>query len=479
MYLARLHRYNGLLNNVVTFLDDYGRAEAKRADAEIAAGKYKGPLHGIPWGAKDIISVKGYKTTWGSAPFKDQVLDYDASVVEQLRDAGAVLIAKVTTGELAQRRQLVWRADQEPVGSDAGLERIVRRAVVGDRGRLRRVRHRHRDERIDSQPVGALRPRRTASDVRPRQPLRRDGAVVDAGSSRPDLPLCGGHRDRDAGDREARRPRHERDGHAVQLERAASTSRRCSVGYHQGVVRRDHQCRRRRRTPSKMLATLQVARRHAVHPDQRCRVHDRHRRLRRRAHGVLRRARARRPHEGHARRRRRPTATCCRRVDYLQAQRAAHDDDDGACRRPPRTSTCISWHRTTPASPAPPRPAGAARKPPRPPQPERPQSPTQRHFGYANLAGYPAINVPNGFGETGSPTNAVIYAQPYPRARDHRAGEGVSGRGRLPPEEADEAGSGDDDASAVEEVLRSFDVGSTIVLRANGSSRAWRSLPAR
>ncbi len=78
MYLARLHRYNPLLNNVVTFLDDYGRAEAKRADAEIAAGKYKGPLHGIPWGAKDIISVKGYKTTWGSAPFKDQVLDYDA-----------------------------------------------------------------------------------------------------------------------------------------------------------------------------------------------------------------------------------------------------------------------------------------------------------------------------------------------------------------------------------------------------------------
>ena len=66
MYLARLHRYNPLLNNVVTFLDDYGRAEARRADAEIAAGKYKGPLHGIPWGAKDIISVKGYKTTWGS-----------------------------------------------------------------------------------------------------------------------------------------------------------------------------------------------------------------------------------------------------------------------------------------------------------------------------------------------------------------------------------------------------------------------------
>jgi Asp-tRNA(Asn)/Glu-tRNA(Gln) amidotransferase A subunit family amidase len=101
MYLARLHRLNGSLNNVVTFLDDVGRAQAKQADAEIAAGKYKGPLHGIPWGAKDIISVKGYKTTWGTAALKDQVLDYDASVVEMLRDAGAVLIAKLTTGELA------------------------------------------------------------------------------------------------------------------------------------------------------------------------------------------------------------------------------------------------------------------------------------------------------------------------------------------------------------------------------------------
>src|SRR5205814_10400007 len=79
MYLARLHRYNATLNNVVTFLDDLGIAEAKRADAEIAAGRYKGPLHGIPWGAKDIISVKGFKTTWGSPAFKDQSFDYDAS----------------------------------------------------------------------------------------------------------------------------------------------------------------------------------------------------------------------------------------------------------------------------------------------------------------------------------------------------------------------------------------------------------------
>jgi Asp-tRNA(Asn)/Glu-tRNA(Gln) amidotransferase A subunit family amidase len=101
MYIDRLHRYNGTLNNVVTFLDEAGLAQAAQADKEIAAGRYRGPLHGVPWGAKDIIAVKGYPTTWGTPPLKTQVLDYDASVVELLRDAGAVLIAKLATGELA------------------------------------------------------------------------------------------------------------------------------------------------------------------------------------------------------------------------------------------------------------------------------------------------------------------------------------------------------------------------------------------
>ena len=63
---------------------------------------YKRPLHGVPWGAKDIIAVKGHKTTWGSGAFKDQVIDKDASIIEMLRDAGAVLVAKLTTGEIAQ-----------------------------------------------------------------------------------------------------------------------------------------------------------------------------------------------------------------------------------------------------------------------------------------------------------------------------------------------------------------------------------------
>ncbi len=103
------------------------RTQAKKADAEIAAGHYKGTLHGIPWGAKDIIAVKGYKTTWGSGAYQDQVIDEDATVIEMLRDAGAVLIAKLTTGELAGgdvwfggRTNNPWNLDQGSSGSSAG-----------------------------------------------------------------------------------------------------------------------------------------------------------------------------------------------------------------------------------------------------------------------------------------------------------------------------------------------------------------------
>jgi len=127
MYLARLHRYNDKLNCVVTFLDDVARAQAKQADAEIKAGRHRGPLHGIPWGAKDIIAVKGYKTTWGSGAYKDQTIEEEASVVEILREAGAVLLAKLTTGELASGDQWFggqtkspWNLAEGSSGSSAG-----------------------------------------------------------------------------------------------------------------------------------------------------------------------------------------------------------------------------------------------------------------------------------------------------------------------------------------------------------------------
>ncbi len=127
MYLARLHRYNDKLNCVVTFLDDLARTQAKQADAEMKAGRHRGPLHGIPWGAKDIIAVNGYKTTWGSGAYKDQMIEEDASVVEILREAGAVLLAKLSTGELAQGDQWFggqtknpWNLSEGSSGSSAG-----------------------------------------------------------------------------------------------------------------------------------------------------------------------------------------------------------------------------------------------------------------------------------------------------------------------------------------------------------------------
>jgi Asp-tRNA(Asn)/Glu-tRNA(Gln) amidotransferase A subunit family amidase len=127
MYLARLKRYNPTLNCVVTFTDDLALQQARQADQEIAAGKYRGPLHGVPWGCKDIIAVPGYRTTWGSDAFKDQVIDTEATVVRLLREAGAVMIAKLTTGELAAgdrwfggRTNSPWDPKDGSSGSSAG-----------------------------------------------------------------------------------------------------------------------------------------------------------------------------------------------------------------------------------------------------------------------------------------------------------------------------------------------------------------------
>ena len=127
MYMDRLKRHNPVLNCVVSFTDDLAMHQARAADAEIEAGRYKGPLHGIPWGAKDIIAAKGYRTTWGSGAYQEQVLDYDATVIELVRDAGAVLIAKLTSGEFAAgsnwfggRTNNPWNPERSSGGSSAG-----------------------------------------------------------------------------------------------------------------------------------------------------------------------------------------------------------------------------------------------------------------------------------------------------------------------------------------------------------------------
>ncbi len=100
-FLERLKKYDAQLHCVVTITEDLALKQAAQADAEIKAGKYRGFLHGIPYGAKDLLAVKGYKTTWGSVPYKDQMIDKDATVIQRLEQAGAVLCAKLTLGELA------------------------------------------------------------------------------------------------------------------------------------------------------------------------------------------------------------------------------------------------------------------------------------------------------------------------------------------------------------------------------------------
>ncbi len=123
MYLARLKKYDPKLKFVTNLTEDLALKQAKRADEEIKTSKYRGPLHGIPYGAKDLLAVRGYKTTWGAEPYKDQIIDLDATVVERLEEAGAVLVAKLTLGALAQGD--VWyggktRNPWDPEGGSSG-----------------------------------------------------------------------------------------------------------------------------------------------------------------------------------------------------------------------------------------------------------------------------------------------------------------------------------------------------------------------
>lgn len=138
MYIARLKRYDPTLHFVVTLTEDRALAQAKEADREIAAGKYRGPLHGIPWGAKDLLSVKGYPTTWGAAGFEKQSFDEDATVVKRLDAAGAILIAKLTLGALAQgdvwfggMTRNPWKPEQGSSGSSAGAASATAAGCVG------------------------------------------------------------------------------------------------------------------------------------------------------------------------------------------------------------------------------------------------------------------------------------------------------------------------------------------------------------
>jgi Asp-tRNA(Asn)/Glu-tRNA(Gln) amidotransferase A subunit family amidase len=137
MYYERIKRYDPILHFAITLTTERALAQAREADREIAAGKYRGPLHGLPWGAKDLLSVKGYRTTWGAAGFEQQQFDTDATVVARLDRAGAVLLGKFTLGALAMgdvwfggMTRNPWKTEQGSSGSSAGSASAVAAGCV-------------------------------------------------------------------------------------------------------------------------------------------------------------------------------------------------------------------------------------------------------------------------------------------------------------------------------------------------------------
>jgi Asp-tRNA(Asn)/Glu-tRNA(Gln) amidotransferase A subunit family amidase len=413
MYLARLHRYNPKLNNVVTFLDDLAMAEAKRADAEIAAGRYKGPLHGIPWGAKDIISVKGFKTTWGSPAFKDQSFDYDASVVELLRDAGAVLIAKLSTGELASGDQWFggqtmnpWNLTQGSSGSSAGPSSATAAGCVGFG--------------IGSETSGSILSPSARCGLAGLRPtfgrISRYGVMTLSWTQDRLGPICRYAEDCAIVMQAIARP----DGRDMSVSdipfnwNAQLDVKKLRVGW----IRESFDDLTNATVKENAGRTLDTLRSIGIAtfipivvPDMPGNINqlggigvestvffDEHARA-----GRMKDARG----GGRANGRLVPA------VEFLRAQRirtmmmmklaeatanvdvyvAASNNAGGSGRgADPGTSTTGV---TTPV------------------EPPRPQTSTQRHSTMANLACYPAINVPNGFSDTGSPTNVTFFARPF------------------------------------------------------------------
>ena len=410
MYLTRLHRYNGVLNNVVTFLDDYGRAEAKRADTEIAAGRYKGPLHGIPWGAKDIISVKGFKTTWGSPAFKEQSFDYDASVIEMLREAGAVLIAKLTTGELAGGDQWFggqtknpWDPTQGSSGSSAGPSSATAAgcvafgigtetsgSILSPAARCGLTGLRPTFGRISRYGVMALS--WTQDRLGPLCRHAEDCAIVMQAIARPD------GRDMSVTDVPfnwnaqldikalkvgyIKESFDELTNAAAKKNAAASLDTLRSIGVSRLVP----------------VAVPEMAMNLGGLSVEATVFFDEH-------------ARAGRMKE--ARGGGRPGGRLIPAVEYLQSQRVRMMMMTALAEATAHVDVYIVASNNNGMGGPAGRGGGRGAADAPPPEPQRPQTPAQRHSTMANLACYPAINLPNGFSETGSPTNMTIFAQPY------------------------------------------------------------------
>jgi Asp-tRNA(Asn)/Glu-tRNA(Gln) amidotransferase A subunit family amidase len=409
MYLARLHRYNPKLNNVVTFLDDVGRVEARRADAEIAAWQYKGPLHGIPWGAKDIIAVKGYKTTWGSPAFKDQVLDYDASVVEMLREAGAVLIAKLTTGELAGGdtwfgglTKSPWNLEFGSSGSSAGPASATAAGCVAFG--------------IGTETSGSILSPAARCGVAGLRPtfgrISRYGVMALSWTQDRLGPLCRYAEDCAIVMQAVARP----DGRDLSVSdipfnwNADLDVRTLRVGY----IKESFDDLTRPALKAHALQTLETLR--SIGVQQFIPVTVPEMAVNLSGLGVEatvffdQSARAGRMKE--ARGGGRPNGRLIPAVEYLQSQRVRTMMMMKLAEATAMVDVyVVAPNNTAPGDAGGPAIPGGTAAPPS--EPPRPQTAGQRHFQLANLAGYPAINVPNGFNESGNPTNVTFFARPF------------------------------------------------------------------
>jgi len=413
LYLARLHRHQPVLNNVVTFLDDHGLAEAAQADREIAAGRYKGPLHGMPWGCKDIITVKGFPTTWGSAAFTEQQFDYDASIVEMLREAGAVLIAKLATGELAAgdnwfggQTKSPWDPAQGSSGSSAGPASATAAGGVAFA--------------IGSETSGSILSPAARCGVVGLRPtfgrISRHGAMALSWTQDRLGPFC----------------RHAEDCALVMQAIAKPDDRDMSVSdlpfnwnagldvrtLKVGILQASFDELTEPAAKANAAATLEALKGLGVKqlapvgvPDfaldmsgigvEAAAFFDEHARAGRMAKVSRGRGRA--------------AGRLTSAVDFLQSQRARMMMMEALAKATAHVDVYVVASNSIgtggPGGPPGPRAPGT----PRPPR--QPQPPGQRHFQMANLACYPAVNVPNGFAEGGTPTAIVFYAQPY---REHQ-----------------------------------------------------------
>jgi Asp-tRNA(Asn)/Glu-tRNA(Gln) amidotransferase A subunit family amidase len=408
MYLARLHRYNPKLNNVVTFLDDYGRAEARRADAEIAAGKYKGPLHGIPWGAKDIISVKGYKTTWGAEPFKDQIFDYDASIVEMLRDAGAVLIAKLSTGQLAAgdnwfggQTKSPWDPALGSSGSSAGPGSATAAGCVGFA--------------IGTETSGSILSPSARCGIAGLRPtfgrISRYGVMALSWTQDRLGPMC----------------RYAEDCALVMQAIAKPDGRDMSVTdapfnwnaqtdirkFRVGIIQESFDDITNPTVKANAMAVLDTLRSVGIREFVPMTIPESYTNVS--AISVESAAyfdEFSRAGRMKGTRSSRPTGRLVSAVDFLQSQRVRMMMMMKLAEATADFDVYIAASNNNPGAPQPPRQEGAPAGPPRGNN-NRPQGPAQRHSTMANLACYPAINMPNGLSEYGSPTNVTFFARPY------------------------------------------------------------------